>query len=149
MVIDRTFHIAAPPQAVWGLIKDVPALVAHIPGAQALQSLSERAHAAGVTLNAGPLKGTYTTSLNVQSIDDQNRAVVVQLVANDTAGRGGITATVTARVESAIAGSQIAIHADIEGSGQAAGIEQHLAQSAAPNADSAFVANIERALKQA
>jgi carbon monoxide dehydrogenase subunit G len=51
MVIERSFHIAAPPDAVWALIKDVPRVLPHIPGAQLIESMSNGAHTAGVTLH--------------------------------------------------------------------------------------------------
>jgi carbon monoxide dehydrogenase subunit G len=112
-----------------------------------LETQGVGAHSATFTLHAGPMKGTYNVAFALQSVDDQARSVVVRVTADDTAGRGGVSALVTASVQPAPGGCQIAVHADIEGSGAAAALEQHFAQGAAPGAASDFVANLERALQ--
>jgi len=148
VILDKAFHVSAPADAVWALIKDAPRVLPHIPGAQLLATTSDGVHRAGITLHAGPMKGTYNCAFSVQSVDDQARSVVVHVTADDTAGRGGVNALVTASVQPAPGGCQIAVHADIEGSGAAAALDQHFAQGAAPGAASDFVANLERELQR-
>ncbi|HME81625.1 MAG TPA: SRPBCC domain-containing protein [Candidatus Eremiobacteraceae bacterium] len=149
MIFDRTFHVAAPAGAVWDIIKDVPRVLPHIPGARLLESMSNGAHSARITMHAGPMQGTYDVAIAVQSVDDQARSAVVRITADDTTGRGGVNAVVTAGVQPAPGGSRIDIHADIEGSGAAAAaaLDQHLTQGATPGAADEFVANLERTLR--
>jgi uncharacterized protein len=146
MVIERSFHIAAPPDAVWALIKDVPRVLPHIPGAQLIESMSNGAHTAGVTLHRGPLQGTYNLGVTVQSLDDQARSAVVRVTAADVAGRGSVDATVTVGVQPAPAGCEISLRADLQGSGVTADLGNGLANAAAPDSANAFVANLERTL---
>jgi uncharacterized protein len=147
MVIDKSFRVGAPADALWTLIKDLPRVLPHIPGAQLLASASAGVHTAGFRMQRGPLQGTYTTALTVQSMDDSTRTAVVHVTAADEGGRGSVDATVSVTVAPSGVGSVIAVHADVEGTGEAAALGQHLAQGASPTAGNEFVANLERALR--
>ncbi|MBV8170415.1 MAG: SRPBCC family protein [Candidatus Eremiobacteraeota bacterium] len=147
MVIDKAIHVGAPPAAVWALLSDIPKLLPHLPGAQALGQTPDGLHAAGLTFHSGPLQGTYALSINVESIDEANRTAVIRITADDVGGRGGLNATVTASVIAEGIGSRITVHADLEQSGAATALEQHFAMPGAPAAANDFVAGIERALQ--
>lgn len=150
MAFEHTFHVSAPPNIVWTCLKDIPAVLQHLPGAKFLGTTDALTHSAAFTIAGGPARGTYDLHVAVESVDDTNRTAVVNVGGDDAAGRGSLHATLRLAVQPAGAGSDIVLHADVDMPG--AGTTQ--AQAAAPAgmppafADTAnqFAANLERAL---
>ena len=112
MVFDHTFHIGAPANTVWALIKDVPQLLEHIPGARFSGTDGSSAHNASFTIPNGPARGTYALRVAVESFDDASRTAVIDIAGENTAGSGGIKATLRVAVQSFGVGTNINVIED-------------------------------------
>jgi carbon monoxide dehydrogenase subunit G len=136
---------------VWTLLKDIPAMLAHIPGARFAGTLDAQTHSAALTIPAGPARGTYDLRVAIESIDDTAHTAVVSVTGDDAGGRGSIRGTLSLAVQPAGAGSDIEVRADVAMPGVAAAPgSAGIAGSAPPafaNAANEFASNLERALR--
>jgi 2-furoyl-CoA dehydrogenase large subunit len=61
--------LAAEPARVWAMLLDVDTLASVIPGAHAVDKLTERRFRAEVTIGIGPIKGRYRVEVELSDLD--------------------------------------------------------------------------------
>ena len=133
---------------VWMLIKNVPQLLAHIPGAAFAGSAGALDHSATFTIAGGPSRGTYSLRVVVDSLDDSTRTAVVNVTGESGSAPGGLRGTIRAAVQPFGIGSSIAIHADVDAPGMQVSTSSGSTPGGPPpeftNAANQFAANLQK-----
>lgn len=104
MRLVNDFSVAAPLDAAWAALTDIPSVVACIPGAE-LDSQDGEDYHARVAVKVGPVGLTLTGTATVVRRDDTAHEMVVRGHARDRKGNGSAAATVTMVARDATAGS--------------------------------------------
>src|SRR5258708_16008231 len=65
MDIEGTYTPQAPPEEVWGCLKDQQVLQRTIPGVERIEALSEEKYAVAIHVGATPLTGSYQGQVTV------------------------------------------------------------------------------------
>jgi 2-furoyl-CoA dehydrogenase large subunit len=80
-------EIAAAPEEIWAALVDARTLAAIIPGAHAVEKISETEFHADVTLGVGPVKGRYRAIMKLSDLDPP-RAVTLNGQVSGLLGSG-------------------------------------------------------------
>lgn len=147
MTFERTFHVTAPPDEIWSLLKDAPRLASHIPGLRLTQTADERTHTAVFTTQLGSQRTSFELQVSVESLDDATRTAIFKIHGGDSMGHGA-DATVTSAVAQGAGGSDVSVHADVEFTGMPTTTGFGFADDAAGNTANEFAANLERAFRR-
>jgi carbon monoxide dehydrogenase subunit G len=121
MQFEESFTVAAPADQVWERLVDVPTVVPCIPGAELTETIDDENWKGKVRVKVGPVSLSFTGKVNLAERDDTARRLVLGASATEQRGKGGLTATVTARVDDERPGvSRVHVEQDLRVSGQAA-----------------------------
>src|SRR5690349_3339161 len=83
MELSGHYTIAMPRERVWAMLNDPEILSACIPGCQSLEGSIEEGFAATVKIGVGPIKATFSGSVDLVDLDPPNSYRIVG------AGKGG------------------------------------------------------------
>lgn len=120
MRLVNDFSVAAPLDAAWTALTDIPNVVACIPGAELDGQDGEDYHAR-VAVKVGPVGMTLAGTATVVRRDDTAHEMVVRGRAHDRKGNGSAEATVTMVARDATAGScAVTVVTDLELGGRIA-----------------------------
>jgi 2-furoyl-CoA dehydrogenase large subunit len=86
--------VAAPPEAVWRALLDVDTLAGIIPGANAVEKVSDTHFRADVNLGIGPVKGRYEAEVQLSDLEPP-RAVTLSGSASGALGFGSGSGRIT------------------------------------------------------
>ncbi len=111
--------VAAAPEKVWAMLLDVDTLAAIIPGAHAVEKISEREFRADVTIGIGPVKGRYRAVVKLSDLDPP-RAVTLSGEAAGALGFGRGQGRVNLAPEGN--GTRVSYHYDAEIGGKVASV---------------------------
>ncbi|HXM30601.1 MAG TPA: molybdopterin cofactor-binding domain-containing protein, partial [Xanthobacteraceae bacterium] len=120
--------VSVTPEQVWAMLLDVDTLAAIIPGAHAVEKISEREFRADVTIGVGPVKGRYRAKVKLSDLDPP-RAVTLSGSAIGALGFGQGSGRVTLSPEGS--GTRISYGYDAEIGGKIAAIGGRLLDGAA------------------
>lgn len=87
-------RVAAPREAIWGMLLDPSTLKAVVPGAHDVRKISDTHFAADVTLGIGPVKGRYRAEIRLSDLEPP-AAVTLAGTAAGALGSGGGRGRVT------------------------------------------------------
>lgn len=104
MRLVNDFSVAAPLDAAWAALTDIPNVVACIPGAE-LDGRDGEDYHARVAVKVGPVGMTLAGTATVVRRDDAAHEMVVRGHAQDRKGNGSAAATVTMVARDAAPGS--------------------------------------------
>ncbi|HLL29134.1 MAG TPA: molybdopterin cofactor-binding domain-containing protein [Xanthobacteraceae bacterium] len=121
-------EIAVPPEKAWAMLLDVDTLAAVIPGAHAVEKVSEREFRADVTIGVGPVKGRYRAKVKLSDLDPP-RAVTLSGEATGALGFGRGQGRVTLTPEES--GTRISYSYEAEIGGKVAAVGGRLLDGAA------------------
>jgi 2-furoyl-CoA dehydrogenase large subunit len=139
-------YVGVPPEAVWRALLDVDTLAAIIPGAHAVEKLSDTHFRAEVTLGIGPVRGRYRAEMEL-SDQEPPRAATLSGSAQGALGFGGGTGRVTLAPEGE--GTRLAYTYQAEIGGKVAAVGGRLLDGAARIVIAQFFDTLARRLQPA
>jgi 2-furoyl-CoA dehydrogenase large subunit len=120
--------VSASPEQVWAMLLDVDTLATIIPGAHAVEKVSDKKFRADVTIGVGPVKGRYRAEIKLSDLDPP-RAVSLSGSATGALGFGSGKGRITLSPEGS--GTRISYGYDAEIGGKIAAIGGRLLDGAA------------------
>src|SRR2546429_8669917 len=137
MVITTRFELAAPIEAAWAYLLDVPKIAHCVPGASLTEVIDDKTYGGKVDVKLGPIGVSYKGRITIQNMDESAHTVSVRAEGSETRGRGGASATMTAQLQPTEKGTSVIMNTDLAVSGVVAqvgrtGIMPAVAQRMAP-----------------
>ncbi len=150
MVITTRFELAAPIEAAWAYLLDVPKIAHCVPGASLTEVIDDKTYAGKVEIKLGPIGVSYKGQITIQNMDEAAHTVSIRAEGSETRGRGAASATMTAQLEPSAKGTAVVMNTDLAVSGLVAqfgrtGIMQEVAQRMAQR----FASCVDQELKAA
>ena len=99
VTLDKTYPIKAPLDACWGVLSDVAELATCMPGAAITEKLDEKNYKGSVKVKVGPATAAFAGEIEVISIDQATRTLVMMGKGADKGGSSAsmhLTATLVA-----------------------------------------------------
>lgn len=94
MRLENSFEVAAPVDAAWRLLTDVPAVVPCMPGAELVEVAGENAWKAKLHVKLGPIALQFLADVTREQMDEAEGRVVLAAKAREAKGRGSAEATI-------------------------------------------------------
>jgi carbon monoxide dehydrogenase subunit G len=107
MRLENGFEVAAPVEAAWRLLNDVPAVVPCMPGAALVEVVDERTWKATVHVKLGPIALQFLADVTREQADEAAGLAVLAVKAREAKGRGHAEATIESRLAPAGAGTRV------------------------------------------
>jgi uncharacterized protein len=150
VVITTKFELGVPLDAAWAYLLDVKRMAHCVPGASLTDVIDDRTYDGKVEVKLGPIAVGYKGRVAIEEIDEAAHTVRLKASGTESRGRGGASATVTARLEPSATGTSVVMDSDIAVTGLVAqfgrtGIMQEVAQRLAQR----FASCIDQELKAA
>ena len=120
MVIENSFEVGAPPDAVYAFLLDVNRVVACVPGAELSEVVDPNTFKGRVKIRVGPVTVAYAGTARITDRDDAARKAVLSGEGRETTGPGNARATATMQVTGSDGGSQVTVHTDFTVAGRVA-----------------------------
>src|SRR5947208_664128 len=114
MRLQNSFEVAAPVDAAWRLLNDVPAVLPCIPGAELVETVSEDAWKAKLHIRLGPISLQFLADVSREEIDEQAGRVVLATRAREAKGRGGAEARIESAISSSGAGTTVHLITELD-----------------------------------
>jgi carbon monoxide dehydrogenase subunit G len=92
--LENSFEVAAPPQAAWELLMDVPRVVPCMPGAELTEVVDDSHWKAEMAVKLGPIGLTFATDVAHEEVDEAGRRVRIAAEAREVKNRGRAQATI-------------------------------------------------------
>lgn len=99
VTLDKTYPIKAPLQACWGVLSDIAELSTCMPGAAITEKIDEKNYKGSVKVKVGPATAAFAGDIEVISVDEINRTLVMMGKGADKGGSSAsmhLTATLVA-----------------------------------------------------
>jgi carbon monoxide dehydrogenase subunit G len=140
--IEKSFDIAASPQATWELLNDLEATTTCMPGAKITERIDATHYKGAVTVKVGPATLSFRGDIEVLDVDPAARSLRLLGKGTDTTGSSAASMDLSARVEAAEGGGSKLVGAtDTTMSGKAAAFGGRLMNSVADQILEQFAAN--------
>ncbi len=119
MKISQEFVVLRPPDVVWNLFQDVPAVAQCLPGAELLAQSEDGSYEGRLSVKLGPMTAAFEGKATVTP-DAASRSAIIEGKGVDKKGgsRGQVKVVYTITADGA--GSKVSIDADVALSGPAA-----------------------------
>lgn len=119
MKISQEFEVARPPDVVWDIFQDVPAVAQCLPGAELTGEGDDGSHQGKLSVKLGPMTATFEGTASVTP-DPGSKAATIEGKGVDRAGGSRGQVKVQYRIEPQGGGSKVSVDADLTLSGPAA-----------------------------
>jgi carbon monoxide dehydrogenase subunit G len=119
MLVENEFEVAAPLDAVWKHMQDVPRIAPCMPGAELLD-VNGDTYKGRVTTKMGPVKLQFLGTARIVQRDEAAKRIVMEASGSEEKGKGQATMKVTSTMASAGSGTRVKVAQDINLSGAAA-----------------------------
>src|SRR3981081_3014641 len=113
MVITTRFELGAPVEAAWAYLLDVPKIAHCVPGASLTDVVDDKTYAGKVEVKLGPIGVSYKGQITIESMDEATHTVSIKAAGNETRGRGGASATMTAQLQPSAKGTSVVMKTDL------------------------------------
>src|SRR5438034_10069658 len=100
MIITTRFELAAPIEAAWAYLLDVPKIAHCVPGASLTDVIDDKTFAGKVDVKLGPIGVSYKGRITIQSMSESVHTVSVRAEGSETRGRRGTCPKMTAQLQS-------------------------------------------------
>lgn len=120
MKLENSFEVAAPPEAAWELLMDVPRIVPCMPGAELTETVDDANWKAKMAVKLGPIALTFDTDVKREEADEAARRVTLSAAAREVKNRGRAQATIASTLTSADGGTRVDVVTDLVLSGAVA-----------------------------
>ncbi len=94
MLIEQTFVVQAPHQAIWDFLFDVERMSACIPGAEKVEALDAETYQGTLKIKVGPIAASFSGKVRLLAVDPPRR-LVAEVKATDARSASLVTATFT------------------------------------------------------
>jgi uncharacterized protein len=75
VTLDKTFSIAAGPEACWQILSDIPNMASCMPGAEITEKVDEQNYKGTVKVKVGPATAAFGGDIQVLEIDPAKRTI--------------------------------------------------------------------------
>jgi carbon monoxide dehydrogenase subunit G len=114
MKLSHTFTVAAPPDRVWVVLMDIPAMAECIPGVSGVSQADDTTYDAQVTTKIGPITARFACRIAVLSLDDATHTGRVEVTGKDVKLGGGVKAKMAMALAPAGDGTTVTIDSDVD-----------------------------------
>src|SRR4051812_43602077 len=104
VVLEKSFALAAAPQAAWALLQDVEAVAGCLPGARITERVDASHYKGTVTVKLGPASLAFRGEVEVREVDAAARSLSLAGRGTDTTGTSGAAMDLHANIEEAEGG---------------------------------------------
>jgi carbon monoxide dehydrogenase subunit G len=118
--IENTFTVAAPAEAAWDLLMDVPKVIPCMPGARLDEVVDDSHWKATMQVKLGPISLTFATDIERAEADEPRKRVVLVANAREVKNRGRAQASVESQLASEDGRTRVELNTDLTLSGPAA-----------------------------
>lgn len=101
MRLENGFEVAAPVEAAWRLLNDVPEVVPCMPGAELVEVVDAESWKVKLHVKLGPIALQFAADVRREEMDERAGRVVLAVTAREARGRGGAEAAIESTVGSA------------------------------------------------
>jgi len=119
-VIENSFEVGAPPDAVYAFLLDVNRVVACVPGAELSEVVDPNTFKGKVKIKVGPVTVAYAGTARITDRDDANRSAILSGEGRETTGPGNARAKATMHVTESGNGSTVTVSTDFTVAGRVA-----------------------------
>jgi carbon monoxide dehydrogenase subunit G len=119
MELTHDFQVSVPLDRAWAVLTDVERIAPCLPGAQ-LQEIDGEEFRGVVKVKVGPITAQYKGTASFAERDDVAHRAILTASGRDTRGAGNASATITAKLESAGAATQVHLVTDLSITGKVA-----------------------------
>jgi carbon monoxide dehydrogenase subunit G len=144
--IENTFTVAAPADAAWDLLMDVPRVIPCMPGATLDEVVDESHWKATMQVKLGPIALTFATDVERAEADESGKRVVLVANAREVKNRGRAQASVESQLVPEDGGTRVQLNTDLSLSGPAAQYGRGLIQDISTQLISSFATCLEAQL---
>jgi carbon monoxide dehydrogenase subunit G len=111
--LENSFEVAAPVDAAWRLLNDVPEVVPCMPGAELVEVTGENAWKARLHVKLGPIALQFLTDVTREHMDEAAGRVVLATNAREAKGRGSAEATIESTLAAVAGGTRVDIATEL------------------------------------
>ena len=119
MELTNEFTVDAPIEQAWSVLTDLERIAPCMPGAQ-LTEVEGDEYRGNVKIKVGPITAQYKGVATFVSKDDAAHTAVLKAEGRDTRGQGNASATITATLTPAGAGTKVVVGTDLTITGKVA-----------------------------
>jgi uncharacterized protein len=117
VILTTNFNVDAPLSVVWAQMNDVPRIAHCVPGAKLTEVIDERTYAGKIEVKLGPIGVAYAGRVHIEAIDEATHTVKLRAEGNESRGRGGASATVTASLSEVEGKTAVTMQSEVAVSG--------------------------------
>lgn len=133
MVITTRFELSAPVDAAWAYLLDVQKVADCVPGGSVTEIVDDHTYEGKIEIRLGAIAVGYKGRVTLENIDAATHTVVIKAQGLESRGRGGASATTTARLTANGSATAVEMSTDMSVTGIVAqfgrsGIMQEVAQ---------------------
>jgi uncharacterized protein len=147
--IENSFEVAAPPDAAWDLLMDVPRVIPCMPGAELTETINESTWKAHLKVKLGPIALNFEADVTREEADEEGRRVRLAAQARELKGRGAALATIESTLAAFNGGTQVDIVTDVGMSGAIAQYGRGMIQDVSTQLVSSFADCLQKQLTAA
>jgi carbon monoxide dehydrogenase subunit G len=149
MRLENEFDVAAPAEAAWDLLLDVPRVVPCMPGAELVETVDETTWKARMRVKLGPIQLSFLASIHQEDRDDAAHSVRLAADAREERGRGAARATIDSSLAAADGGTHVMVVTELSLTGAVAQYARGMVQGVAAQLLESFAQCLERELTPA
>ncbi len=148
--LEKSFDVPQQLPLVWDHLIDPTKVMECVPGVQIGDKIEENKYNAAVGLKLGPIGAQYKAKVSYESIDEENRKIIIQGTGVDKRGNGNAQMDMTMTVnEIPEGGSHLQAIMEVSISGKIAQFGSRLVQSVSNQLYKQFVSNFKKQLEEA
>jgi carbon monoxide dehydrogenase subunit G len=136
--IENSFEVAAPPEAAWELLMDVPRVIPCMPGAELAETVDDDHWKAKMAVKLGPIALSFDTAIAREAADVEARRAVLSADARESKGRGSARATIESTLAAQNGGTRVDIATELALTGPVAQYGRGMVQSVAAQLTASF-----------
>ncbi len=146
MKFENEFTVAAPLEATWELLQDLPKVAQCLPGAMLSPSAEDGIHAGRIRIKAGPIRVAYEGTVRPLDVDAAEHRLSFEATGREDAGSGAVRAVIQAGLAVAGDGTRIALDTDLQVTGRAAQFGRGVMEDISTRLLDEFARRLERLL---
>ena len=148
MRLTNNFEVAAPPDAAWELLNNVPQVVPCMPGAELTRVVGENQWEAVMHVKLGPISLKFLTDVERVEVDRAARRIVLSAKGREARGRGSARATIESSLAEAGTGTRVTVVTDLTLQGAVAQYGRGIVTDVAGRLTESFAACIAKRLDE-
>ncbi|MGH3801577.1 MAG: SRPBCC family protein [Pseudonocardiaceae bacterium] len=114
MLIESEFEVAAPLEAVWDHLLDVPKIAPCMPGAELTEVVGDGVYKGRLLTKMGPVSLSFAGTAQIVEQDSTAKKIVMKASGAEEKGKGQAEMTVTSTLERSGTGTKVNVAQDIQ-----------------------------------